>query len=186
MTGIIIFIVASNLVICGTVCALIAKEQHRSKASAFVVGALFGIFALIYYVAVGKKNVSEKEIQKEPSKEEKKKKRSTAYSGCLIVFLIILGVFFIAIINSKEWKEIWKKDTQNIEEQMPTLQDIQMQVAADAMEQYKIAKKHGSAIDACVSAGLVSAALLQAKQESLYQQWKQIENQDCARAGLPR
>lgn len=66
------------------------------------------------------------------------------------------------------------------------LQGIHDQVAADAVKQYKIAKRNGSAMDACVQAGLVTAAYLQAKDESSYQLWKITESTDCARAGINR
>jgi len=62
---------------------------------------------------------------------------------------------------------------------------IQQQVAEDAVKQYEIAKRSGSAMDACVHAGLVAAAYLQAKDEANYQRWKQIEAEDCRRAGAP-
>ncbi len=66
------------------------------------------------------------------------------------------------------------------------LQKIQDKVAADAVTQYEIAKRNGSQIDACVQAGMVAAAYLQAKDEAHYQQWKQTEKADCAKAGVPR
>jgi hypothetical protein len=66
------------------------------------------------------------------------------------------------------------------------LQDIHNKVASDAVDQYRIAKRNGSNIDACVQAGMVSAAYLQAKNEAEYQSWKSIENNDCRKAGVPR
>jgi hypothetical protein len=35
-----------------------------------------------------------------------------------------------------------------------------------------------------VQAGIVSAAFLQAQDETNYQKWKTIEKNDCARAGI--
>lgn len=66
------------------------------------------------------------------------------------------------------------------------LDDIYRQVSSDAVQQYEIVKRNGTAIDVCVQAGLVSASYLQAKDEVNYQRWKTIENSDCASAGLPR
>ncbi|MCB9978566.1 MAG: hypothetical protein H6862_03030 [Rhodospirillales bacterium] len=66
------------------------------------------------------------------------------------------------------------------------LQGIKNQVAADAVAQYEIARRHGSAVDRCVQAGLVSAALLQAHDEANYRRWKAVEESDCASAGVPR
>lgn len=66
------------------------------------------------------------------------------------------------------------------------MKKIENQVAADAVHQYEIAKREGNAIQVCVQAGFVSAAYLQAKDESNYQQWKKIEGEDCRRAGVSR
>ena len=66
------------------------------------------------------------------------------------------------------------------------MQDIENKVAADAVTQYGIAKRNGNAMDACVQAGMVAAAYLQAKDEGHYQQWKQTERGDCASAGIQR
>jgi len=65
------------------------------------------------------------------------------------------------------------------------IDDIARQVAKDAVQQWVVAKKAGSKMDACVQAGLVSAALIQAKQEEVLREWKKIERADCARAGMP-
>jgi hypothetical protein len=67
-----------------------------------------------------------------------------------------------------------------------TLQDIHNKVAADAVAQYGIAQRNGSAMDTCVQAGLVAASFLQAKDEANYQQWKQTEKADCSRAGIEK
>ncbi len=66
------------------------------------------------------------------------------------------------------------------------LQNIHNQVAADAVKQHEIAKRSGTPMDTCVQAGLVSAAYLQAKDEPNYRQWKQTEQKECERAGVPR
>ena len=65
------------------------------------------------------------------------------------------------------------------------MQQIHNQVALDAVAQYNIAKQSGSSIDACVQAGLVSAAYLQAQDQASYARWKDVEKADCRRAGLP-
>jgi len=62
---------------------------------------------------------------------------------------------------------------------------IENQVASDAVKEYEIAQRNGTRMDACVHAGLVAAAYLQAKNESDYRQWKAIERTDCSAAGLP-
>lgn len=65
------------------------------------------------------------------------------------------------------------------------MQGIEDQVASDAVKQYEIAKRDVSQMDACVHAGMVAAAYLQAKDEPNYQQWKATERSDCAAAGMP-
>lgn len=67
-----------------------------------------------------------------------------------------------------------------------TMQDIKDKVAADAVVQYGIAKRNGTAMDVCVQAGMVAAAYLQAQNEAQYQQWKQTEKADCAKAGIEK
>lgn len=67
------------------------------------------------------------------------------------------------------------------------MQNITNQVATDAVKQYMIAKRNGATpIDICVQAGFVSAAYLQAQDESNYSKWKSIEKSDCEYAGVPR
>lgn len=66
------------------------------------------------------------------------------------------------------------------------MQKIENQVAADAVRQYEIAQREGNPMQMCVQAGLVSAAYLQAKDETNYQKWKRIEGEDCGRAGGSR
>lgn len=47
-----------EMIICwilfGAVCYLIAKNKNRNEWLAAAMGALFGVFALIYYIAVSK------------------------------------------------------------------------------------------------------------------------------------
>ena len=64
------------------------------------------------------------------------------------------------------------------------MDQIEVQVAEDAVRQYEIAKRNGTAIDASVAAGFVAAAYLQAEDEANYQRWKKIEEEENKRAGL--
>ncbi|MRW83743.1 hypothetical protein GJ698_06500 [Pseudoduganella sp. FT26W] len=66
------------------------------------------------------------------------------------------------------------------------MSNIEAQVARDAVKQYNIAKAAGAPIDICVQAGLVSASYLQAKDDTNYAKWKDIEAADCSAAGVPR
>ena len=72
---------------------------------------------------------------------------------------------------------------QAVDQQMHSIQD---KVASDAVEQYRMVEKSGSAIDKCVQAGMVSAAYLQAKNEEDYSSWKSIERLNCANAGIAK
>lgn len=36
-------------------CPLLAKNKNRSVTEAFAAGVLFGVFALVYYICVGKR-----------------------------------------------------------------------------------------------------------------------------------
>jgi hypothetical protein len=65
------------------------------------------------------------------------------------------------------------------------MQQIENKVASDAVEQYNIAKKNGSAMDAYVQAGMVCAAYLQAKDEENYKKWKAIEKKEAKAVGMP-
>ena len=42
-------------VLFGAVCYFLAKEKNRDTTVAAIIGGLFGIFALIYYLVVDKK-----------------------------------------------------------------------------------------------------------------------------------
>ena len=64
------------------------------------------------------------------------------------------------------------------------LQKIENDVAADAVKQYEIAKRNGSAMDAYVAAGMVKAAYLQANDETNYKKWTVIEKEEAKLAGI--
>ena len=63
---------------------------------------------------------------------------------------------------------------------------IEKKVVSDMTEQYNIAKKGNDSIQICVQAGLVASAYLQAHNETKYQEWKEIEKNDCKKAGIHR
>ena len=72
---------------------------------------------------------------------------------------------------------------QAVEAQMDSTYD---KVSSDMVAQYDIAKKQGDPIQTCVQAGMVSAAYLQAKDETKYNEWKAIEKTDCKAAGIDK
>jgi hypothetical protein len=66
-----------------------------------------------------------------------------------------------------------------------SIEDIYKKVALDAVGEYTITSRSGSAVDRCVQAGVVAAAFLQAKNGAAYEQWKITEASDCRAAGIP-
>ena len=99
--------------------------------------------------------------------------RRTTFQVGSLEYSVPLGSFGISLAEG------WKN------RQPRTCTRIEQQVAADAVKQYEIAKRSGSAMDAYVHAGLVVAAYLQAKDEVKYTKWKAIEKQEASRAGMP-
>ena len=88
--------------------------------------------------------------------------------GVIFTF-VLLGYFFGGGIEEQAARD---------------LQKIENQVAADAVKQYEIAKRSGSAMDAYVQAGMAAAAFLQANDEKNYKKWKDIEAKEAKNVGL--
>lgn len=78
--------------------------------------------------------------------------------------------------HTADFRQEVKKNTTSF------MQDAENKVAIDAVQEYEIVKRNGSAIDICVHASFVAAAYLQAKDEANYQRWKITENDDCRKA----
>ena len=94
------------------------------------------------------------------------------------VFSTLIGLVFFGII-------FWYLFGGGLEQQATdSLDTIKNQVAEDSVRQYNIAKSQGDLIQICVQAGMVSAAYLQANDQSNYNRWKRIEKEDCRAAGL--
>lgn len=93
--------------------------------------------------------------------------------GGIVGILFAIGALWYFFGGELEWQAA--KD----------LQQIEQQVADDAVKQYEIAKRSGSAMDAYIHASLVAAAYLQAKDEASYKKWKEIEKQEGIKAGVP-
>jgi hypothetical protein len=68
---------------------------------------------------------------------------------------------------------------------LPTMGDLEKQVAADSVAQYETAKAVGDPLTMCTYAGMVVAAFIQAKDAEKAKAWKAIEKADCAKAGMP-
>lgn len=87
----------------------------------------------------------------------------------VVVLIIALSFIFGGGVEEQAKKELDK---------------IENQVATDAVKQYEIAKKNGSAMDAYVQAGIVAAAYLQTNDEENYKKWKKIEEEEAKNVGL--
>jgi hypothetical protein len=68
----------------------------------------------------------------------------------------------------------------------PQMNALTDKVARDFVDQYEISRTGGDKIEICVHAGMVAAAYLQAKNQDMYQNWKERERIDCADAGMPK
>lgn len=66
------------------------------------------------------------------------------------------------------------------------MDNIYNQVIQDSIDQYNIVKSNDNKMDMCVHAGMVKAAMLQAKDDAGYTEWDTIEKNDCEQAGMPR
>jgi hypothetical protein len=93
-------------------------------------------------------------------------------------FKIIVGTIFTLALIGYYFGGGIEKQVAN------EMQKIENQVAKDMVEQYKIAKLNGSAIDAYVQAGMVAAAFLQANDSENYKKWKEVEKKEAKNAGL--
>ena len=86
----------------------------------------------------------------------------------------LTGIIFFALVSCIHGCK--NKSESNI--------SIEQQVALDMITEYRIVKKSGKPVEVCVAAMSVVAAYLQAKDESKYQEWQSIKNQDCQLAGM--
>jgi ABC-type molybdate transport system substrate-binding protein len=102
------------------------------------------------------------------------------------LLLLLAGVAVIYISLSSSMDEANKQVNAQVQTSSArSLQEIEEQVAQDAVKQYEIVHRSGSAIDRCVHAGIVAAGFVQAKDEANYQVWKGIQRRECKRAGMP-
>ncbi len=92
----------------------------------------------------------------------------------IIAFLIIAPII---------WFVVAAPDSPLVSANMQSIHD---KVVTDALAQFDIVKESGSAVDKCVQAGMVKAALLQAQDAKGYASWTQLEEQLCKSAGLNR
>ena len=104
----------------------------------------------------------------------------------------IIGIIVLGVLFAWFWfgGGLGMFSTTMYQAQQPAVDDmmadIHRKVASDAVQQYNITKRNGTAIDVCVHAGMVSAAYLQGKDERNYKLWKATEAVDCKAAGMPQ
>ncbi|HEY6877127.1 MAG TPA: hypothetical protein VI299_03870 [Polyangiales bacterium] len=89
----------------------------------------------------------------------------------------------LVIMGAGAWYYFGGGMERHVEHESERIGDM---VARDAVKQYEIAKRSGSPMDACVNAGMMAAAYLQAQDEAGYQRAKAVEKADCEKAGLPQ
>jgi hypothetical protein len=92
-------------------------------------------------------------------------------------------IILSCVLLSSACDAIDKAQDRYVEQEMDKIHN---KVADDAVEQYNIAKRGGDKMQTCVQAGFVAAAYLQAKDETNYNKWKDIERTDCEAAGVPK
>jgi len=110
------------------------------------------------------------------------KKKKSGVRPSLVVLAVIAGALYY-FGGGFEYDA--QETMETIERQAAVeMRRIENQVAADAVKEYQIAKRSGTAMDAYVQAGLVAAAYLQANDEPNFKKWKEIEKAEARRAGI--
>ena len=105
----------------------------------------------------------------------------------LVALGILAGLVFIVETSSSDApREAYAPPPSLEERAQASLDDIEARVAGEAVARYNMVRASGTLIDACVHAGFVAAAYLQAQDAANYERWKQTERSDCAAAGVPR
>lgn len=104
------------------------------------------------------------------------------------IYVIILAVAFGLVFWYGSFDDLGGITTPATQDERAAalVQGWKDETAADFVKQYEIAKRSGTAMDACVHAGLAGAAFLQSKNEAEYQKWKKIEKADCQAAGISK
>lgn len=115
--------------------------------------------------------------------------KTTELRSCQAILVTTAGE------NSIQYSVKWQDKTKGLiyvaaqllptNEPVAEMDDINQKVASDAVRQFEIAKRNGTPTDVCVQAMGVSAAYLQAKDESNYASWKATETQACRAIGMP-
>jgi hypothetical protein len=102
-------------------------------------------------------------------------KRKPQSLGCLYIVAALFVAYFV-----------WKLLPVNLEREAGELmRNISQQRASELEQQYVLARKHGTPMDAYHAAMQCAMAYLDLKDEANYKKWKQIENAEARRARVP-
>ena len=114
---------------------------------------------------------------------ENRAENTNQFKGIIsIAVLVILGWYFFGGGQEK----MVQNEMEKIDKQVPAqMQQIENQVAADAVRQYEIAERAGDKMQMYTQASLCTAAFLQAKDESNYRKWLDLEHKLGKQLGMP-
>ena len=98
-------------------------------------------------------------------------------------FVVVL-VFIATVVGVSGRKKEISDDDIHADFKEPVKNEFGLKVARDLEQQYDIAKRSGTAMDACTRAGAVAEMYLQAHDEENYKTWKRVQAKECKRAGL--
>lgn len=101
----------------------------------------------------------------------------SALKAIALTFVVIVAFIFVLALLAPTPEEM-QQDANDY------LDQVRLDVAADAEASFELAKQHGSAIDRCVAAQQVAAAYQAAQSTPQYAKWKNIEGVECQAAGL--
>ncbi len=88
-------------------------------------------------------------------------------SQLLLYLIVIIGILWVVVMGLE--RHFANKSSDNHE-----------QVAAEAVEQYQLARQAGDHAKTCLHARIVTAIYLQANDNANYQHWKAIQEQECS------
>ena len=120
------------------------------------------------------------------------KKANKSSKTWVIVPVMIIILFVIAIIgldenngSVAESKNVSKESSQKRSRLLNLVEDgVAGMVADNEIKKFEIANRNGDKMTACLSAGVVKAAFLEAKNEAEFKKWRDIEKKTCRAVGV--
>jgi hypothetical protein len=108
---------------------------------------------------------------------------SNQFKG-IVSILVLVGLAWFFFGGGKE--RMVQSEMEKIQEQVPAqMQQIENQVADDAVKQYGIAERAGDKMQMYTQASLCAASFLQAKDEANYRKWLDIQHKLAKQIGMP-